>query len=595
MKIPEDQIERIREATDIQEVISRHVTLKRRGKSLVGLCPFHSEKTPSFTVDPARGFYHCFGCGVGGNVFSFVMQMEKIGFVDAAKVLAQRAGIELSVEEDDGRAHETESLYAVNRFAQDYFRSAIQAESGKKALGYISNRGFPPEILERFAVGYAPDARDGLIAAAKRAAFDTNVLVMAGLLGKRDDGSVYDRFRGRLMFPILNASGRPIAFGGRVIDGPSDAPKYLNSPETGIYQKSHVLYGIHQALAGIRREDRAVLVEGYTDCMRLHQCGYDYTVATAGTALTEQQAHLISRYTRRVTLVYDGDAAGYAAAMRGIDILVSAGLRVEVAELPQGTDPDSLGREGGRPALESVFESGKPFVEFMLDRFKQEGRLDTPGDRAAAARIVLAVIQKIKDAIERNLMIRELAGRLDLPESILLRESKPGRTPDSAVQSAPVKPARELAERGILSLLLEDGNRWGRLLFRFVHADMILRPENRRLFDLLYERFIQNRPLDPQSLSAVVQDSGLESYLAELAFEPIGETTDRCQFGLDCIINLKREEFRERIQTAKSRIRTEQTAERDASIPAREYETLRQGLEQTLGEVSRAWKKEVEI
>jgi DNA primase len=575
--------------------VSRHVTLKRRGKSLIGLCPFHSEKTPSFTVDPVRGFFHCFGCGVGGNVFSFVMQMEKIGFVEAAKALAQRAGIELSVEADDGRAHEVEALYAANRFALDFFRSAIQSETGKKALAYITGREFTPEILEQFAVGFAPDARNGLLSAAKKASFDAEELVKAGLLGRGDDGSVYDRFRGRVMFPILNASGRPIAFGGRIMDGPKDAPKYLNSPETGIYQKSHVLYGLHQAQAGIRREDRAVLVEGYTDCIRMHQCGFDYAVATAGTALTESQAHLISRYTRRVTLVYDGDPAGYAAAMRGIDILVGAGLRVDVAMLPQGSDPDSLGREGGRPALASVFQSAKPFAEFMLDQFKNEGRLDSPGDKAVAARTVLAVIQKIKDAIERNLMIRELAGRLDLSESMLLREAKPGKTGDSAVPSASVRPAREKAERGILSLLLEDGERWGKLLFRFAHQDMMIRPENRRLFDMLYARFIQNQPLDPQSLSAIIQDSGLESYLTELAFEPVGETTDRCQFGLDCILNIKRDEFRERIQNTKSRIRNEQAAGKDASIPAREYETLRQSLEQTLEDVSKAWKKEVEI
>jgi DNA primase len=281
--------------------------------------------------------------------------------------------------------------------------------------------------------------------------------------------------------------------------------------------------------------------------------------------------------------------------MRGIDILVSAGLRVEVAMLPQGSDPDSLGREGGPSALASVFEAAKPFAEFMLDQYKNEGRLETPGDKAEAARTVLAVIQKIKDAIERNLMIRDLAGRLDLSESMLLREARPGRTGDAAVQSATVRPAREKAERGILSLLLEDGERWGKLLFRFVHQDMMVRPENRRLFNLLYDRFIQNQPLDPQSLSVIIQDSGLESYLTELAFEPIGETTDRCQFGLDCILNLKRDEFRERVQAAKSLIRSEQAEGKDASIPAREYETLRQNLERTLEEVSQAWKKEVEI
>jgi len=603
VRIPEEKIQEIREATDIVEVISQYVTLKKRGKSFVGLCPFHTEKAPSFSVDPVRGFYHCFGCEAGGNVFTFVMQMERVSFPEALRSLAEKAGIPLpSYQEDDTRVKETEVLYRANRFAADFFREClVQTEAGKKALDYLVGREFDRDVVEAFQVGYAPNLWDGLLQKARRESVDPRNLQKAGLIvPRKDGGGYYDWFRGRLMFPILNPSGRVLGFGGRTLEEEEKGvPKYLNSPETLIYQKSHILYGLFQSKRGLQRENRALLVEGYTDLMRLHQCGLDYGVATSGTALTEGQAKLLSRYTKNVTLVFDGDSAGFSAALRGVDVLVGVGLNVEVAPLPKSSDPDSFLRDRGSEAMEDLLRSAKTFIDFRLDRLREMGKMKAPRDRAAAARTLLDTIARIRDPLERNLMVKDVAEKLGLEEALLtgqLRRILKGKTEETSGFEKRGVSARKTAEQGLLKLLLEEGEKWGKVVFPYIKIDYFREREARIVVENLYESFLGGHVLDSRILlDRCSDDPGLIRYLTKLIAEGIGKDVDRSQFGLDCLLSLRQEEIRERIRRVREKMKAAQARGEVVSEHSITYTKLREELELVKREIGESWKKNVEI
>jgi DNA primase len=602
VRIPEEKIQEIREATDIVEVISQYVTLKKRGSSFLGLCPFHTEKTPSFSVDPVRGFYHCFGCGVGGNVFTFLMQMERVSFPEAVRSLAERAGIPIpKYQEEDGLVKETEALYYSNQFAMKFFRESLaRTEEGKKALEYLLGRGFTSEIAEEFQIGYAPESWDGLLKEARKGSIRPEILEKAGLVvPRKDERGYYDRFRGRLMFPVLNPSGRVVGFGGRTLTNDKKGPKYLNSPETRIFRKSRTLYGLFQSRLGIRREDRALLVEGYTDVMRLHQFGLDYGVATSGTALTEEQAKLLTRYTKNVILVFDGDSAGFNAAMRGVDVLVGAGLHVEVAPLPKGLDPDSFLRDRGREALEELFRASQNFIDFQLNRLLEVGKMKTPGDRAAAARRILDTVARIRDPLERNLMVKDVAEKLGVEEALLVRQMRLKQRRKVIEDSGPKKAGfsmRQAAERGLLDLLLENGEKWAKLVFKYLDPDCFQEREARLLVESLYEGFLRGSMPDASILmDRFSSDTKVVQYLTKLLTEEIGENVDRSQLGLDCLWSLRQNQIQGKIQEVQEKIKSSKnTGENDLEY-RRAYINLREELERVKKEIAEAWKKNVEI
>ena len=602
MRIPEEKIAEIREATDIVDVISQHVTLKKRGKSLIGLCPFHTEKTPSFSVDPVRGFYHCFGCGAGGNVFTFVMQMEKVSFPEALRSLAEKAGIALpAYRQDDEAIKETEAQYHANDFAAIFFQKCLtETEEGNKALNYFLGRKFIRKIIEDFKIGYAPDSWDGLLKEGQQASIRPEILKQAGLVIPRKEGEgYYDRFRGRLMFPIFNPSGRIVGFGGRTLKKEEKGPKYLNSPETMIYQKSRLLYGLFQSKSGIRREDRAILVEGYTDLMRLHQCGLDYGVATSGTALTEDQAKLLYRYTKHITLVFDGDSAGFTAALRGMDILLSAGLHVEIAPLLEGTDPDTFLRDQGVEAMEGLLKSTLNLVDFRLNQLQKSGKLTTPRDKAAAARTILDTISKVQDPLERNLMIKDLSEKVGVKESLLVRQirrTRKGVHEDVQEMEKTISSAREIAEQNLLKLLLENGENWRNKIFLFVNPVHFRKKEARILIDTLYESYLQNRASDSKILiDRFNENPHITKYLSKLLAEPIHEDVDRSQLGYDCLLTLRQEEIHEKIRQVQDKIRSAKSKNEDDLEYRKTYMNLKSELTQMKKEMNLAWKKNVEI
>jgi DNA primase len=426
--IPPHIIDEVRLASDIVSVVSDYVTLKKSGRNFFGLCPFHPEKTPSFSVNPEKQIFHCFGCGVGGNVFTFVQRQEGVSFPEAVRVLAKRAGVVIPepTAEDTAAGQEKEVLYFVHEMTAEFFQQTLFSEVGRPALEYMKKRGFNEEALRAFGVGYAPQSWDALTKLTQKKSVDPEVMVKAGLINKREGegAGYYDRFRHRVMFPIHNLSGRIVAFGGRRLVEEEESPKYINSPETPIYHKGSILYGMYQGREAVRTADRVIVVEGYLDVMRMHLCGLQNTVATSGTALTENQARLILRYTKNVTLLYDSDTAGASATLRGADILVENGLAVSVATLSAGDDPDSFLLKRPIEEMQQILQSAPPLLEFkILNRANTTAaQMDSVAQRTEQLRSIVETLARVRDGLERQSLVHNMAERLHVDEAVLWEE-----------------------------------------------------------------------------------------------------------------------------------------------------------------------------
>lgn len=430
MSISKATTDKVKERMDIEEVIGDYLPLKKKGQNLWANCPFHGEKTPSFSISPAKQIYKCFGCGKAGDPIQFVMDIEGVGFQEAIRHIAGRYGIE--VEEDQERTpeqneayNERESLLIALGFARDFFVRNLQTEEGRSiGLSYFKERGFTQTIMDKFDLGYALDGWDNLLNAGKQAGFKEEILLKAGLiLQKEGDASrVYDRFRNRVIFTIHNISGKPLGFGARILTKDKNQPKYINSPETPVYHKSDVLYGMYQAKKAIKQQENCYLVEGYTDVISLHLSGIENVVATSGTSLTDGQIRLIKRFTDQVTVLYDGDAAGIKASLRGIDLLLEGGLNVKAVVFPNGEDPDSYARKVGSQAFQDYLEhNSKDFIGFKIGLYQEEFARD-PIRKAEVIREVLQSIGKIPDPITRSVYAKEASNLLEVDEDIIHAE-----------------------------------------------------------------------------------------------------------------------------------------------------------------------------
>jgi DNA primase len=425
--IDHSTIQRILDSADITDVVSEFVTLRRRGVNMLGLCPFHNEKTPSFTVSPAKGIFKCFGCGKGGNVVNFIMEHESLSYPEALKWLARKYNIEVVEEEETEEQKqlkdERESLMIVSAFAQKYFTRNLWEENEGRTIGlsYFRERSFRDDILKKFEVGYSPDGKAPFTEAAQKQGYKMEFLEKTGLSIKRDDW-VRDRFAGRVMFPIHNLAGRVIAFGGRILKADPKAAKYLNSPESEIYHKSKVLYGIFQAKREISRAERCYLVEGYTDVLSMHQAGIENVVASSGTALTTEQIRLVKRFTPNITIIYDGDAAGIKASLRGIDLVLEEGMNVKVLLLPEGEDPDSFAKKKGASGFQEYIEKNETdFIQFKTRLLLKDAEKD-PVTKARLISDVIRSVAVIPDSITRSVYIKECSKLLDVNEEILYTE-----------------------------------------------------------------------------------------------------------------------------------------------------------------------------
>ncbi len=434
--IPKETIDRIFEASHIEEVIGEFVQLKRSGSNLKGLSPFSNEKTPSFVVSPAKQIYKDFSSGKGGSVVNFLMEHEHFTYPEALRYLANKYGIEIEEKEQTPEeravANERESLYIVSKFAAEWFHDQLKTDEGKViAYSYLKERGFSDQTIEDFQLGYSPDQWTALIAAGEAAGYKLEYLEKAGLAIVRDEGEKkFDRFKGRVMFPIHNLSGRVIAFGGRTLKSDKSVAKYVNSPETTIYSKSKVLYGIYQAKQTIVREDVCYLVEGYTDVLSMYQAGIKNVVASSGTALTTEQIRLIRRYTPNVVILYDGDPAGIKASFRGIDLVLAEGMNVKVVLFPEGEDPDSFAKSrSNEEVVEFLKERSQDLLQFKSELLLDEAKGD-PVRRAALIREILTSVGKIPDRITRDVYVRETARMFEMDEKILYSELAQQRKKD---------------------------------------------------------------------------------------------------------------------------------------------------------------------
>src|SRR5687767_11707975 len=426
--ISRDTIDEVKNRVDIVDVIGDFVTLKRSGQNYKALSPFSNEKTPSFYVVPSKGIFKDFSSGKGGDAITFVMEHESMSYMEALKYLAKKYGVEVkedvNSEKEQAAQSERDGLYIVMNYAKEYFKELLFKHDEGRSIGlsYFRERGFNDRNIEKFELGYALNEWHGLEKTATQGGYSQQALEKSGLIIKKEDGKTYDRFRGRVIFPVHNLSGKVIAFGARILTKEKDQPKYINSPETDIYHKSNVLYGMFQAKNEIRKHDFCYLVEGYTDVISLHQAGIENVVASSGTALTEEQIKLMRRFTENVTVLYDGDAAGIKAALRGIDLVLKGGLNVRIVLLPDGEDPDSFSRKSGSTEFKKYLrDHTQDFISFKIGLYSKEASHD-PIRKAEAIREIVASIGVIPDPIKRSVYIQETSQLLKISEAVLFTE-----------------------------------------------------------------------------------------------------------------------------------------------------------------------------
>ena len=458
---PESFLADLRQQADIVQVIQEVVSLRRVGNTYKGLCPFHNEKTPSFNVDRERGFFHCFGCGVGGNVFKFVELNERLSFPEAVRVVAKKFGVTLpeagDSRHDPSADAERENLMSLHEVAAKFYRDVLASDAGRRGRELLDRRGLDPQIVATLGYGFAPPGRDALLSHLKSKGHDPKLAVKAGLVADRE-GRLSDRFWNRLMIPICRESGLVVAFGGRAMEA-DQVPKYLNSPETPIYSKGRTLYGLNVSKTAIRQQGRAVMVEGYFDFAMALQGGVTPVVASSGTALTQPQAQLLRRFASRVVLSFDPDAAGQGAAVRSCDLLIREGFEVNVARLPAGRDPDLVVREEGGEAFQGLVDHAQPYLDFLVDQAVKQHDTSTPGGRLAFLNAMLAVAASIPEAAARDQFADRLSLRAGISEDVVRDEIRKAAVARRTTVAPPRPVSRSQvteAERDLLTQLIAN-------------------------------------------------------------------------------------------------------------------------------------------
>ena len=551
-KIPDDTLQAIRERISIVEVVSGYVTLKKAGRNYLGLCPFHSEKTPSFTVNDERGLFHCFGCGAGGTVFTFVMRADRLEFPEAVEMLARRAGVALprpSAAEPGGDRRD--ELIELNEIAQRYYREALQSARGAAARQYLEKRGVRVATIERYGLGFCPANGSGLARALAGKTTKIQKAIDIGLLGRRSDGSVYDRLWGRVTFPIRHGRGHILGFGGRTL-GP-EHPKYLNSPESVVFHKGQVLYGLFEARAAIRETERVVIVEGYLDALALVEAGIGYTVASLGTALSAVQLRLARRFAPEVVVFFDGDRAGQEAAVRSFALCAEAGVWGLGAFLPEGFDPDTYVRDKGGEAVLALLEQATPLSDFFIRRLDPGAQASVP-QRARAVERIGRVIAQFQDPIF-SLLARQAAQQLQINEAVF-REMRASTAATPRAAPTPSAPPLLTPAPPEESTLLEA---------MALDRDVAILVSHRGTLDAFRSAALADAgravvaAWESQRNSVVALEK-LPAHLAErVAAGLMGEgaiaTADRLQVARDCIDRIERQSRRAQAQQGLAKLR----------------------------------------
>lgn len=580
--IREEDIEAVRERADLVEIISQHVQLKKAGRLFKGLCPFHQEKTPSFFVDPDKQLYHCFACGEGGNVYTFLMKMENMEFPEAVRTLAQRAGYSLRFEETSAEKKALLSkqarLYNLNLLAQRFYQQILHGVEGKKALTYLSSRGYTEETIKTFMLGYAPHKWDSLLIHALNNGYRKEELLEAGLIIKseQEPGKFFDRFRGRVIFPILDLQGRVIGFGGRVLGDqtcpePSRRmPKYMNSPETPVYHKSRVLYALNWARSEITTKEEAVLVEGYTDVISLHQQGIRNAVASMGTALTVEHLRLLSRFAKRVIFVFDADLAGRVATERGLafvpefylspeykailDLVDRKQLDIMVAVLPKGSDPADFVTRQGREDFEKLVRRAVPLVDFCISSVLTSHDLSIIPERQKAASQIADIVAFLPSPVAQEAYLKSAAEKLALSYESLVaefrRKTRPKEVAESLV-SGREDPSQRV-EREVIQVILQFPEFSGHFL-RELQGEHFTDLLYRNLYLTLKKEFSKEGKIDSKRLPECIENEDVKRVAIKLSMSP-AVSVEKEKYAREILSRIKEFELKRRINNIKEEL-----------------------------------------
>lgn len=552
MAIPQPVIDEVLSRCDIVEIISGYLPLKPAGRNFKALCPFHQEKTPSFIVSPEKQLFNCFGCGVGGNVFSFLMKHEHLNFTEAVGLLAERVGV--SLPERQKEESNINELFEINTFAKDFFIKTLR-ETFIARDYLVSKRGLLPEIIEKFHLGYAPSSWDGLLKRAVKEGFSRRSLVEAGLIiPRRDKEGYYDRFRNRIIFPIFNLAEKVVGFGGRAID--EEVPSYINSPETPLYHKGSSLYGLHLSRREIVKEEKAIVVEGYMDVITLFQAGIKNVVGSLGTSLSRQQLRLIRRYAQELVMVYDGDKAGIEATLRGMDLSLTEDFHVRLTSLPEGEDPDSFIRRYGKETFQERISCATDFLEYKLKLLKRHYDPATIKGRASIVAEMLPTLERITNSIEKSGYIKRLAqelslgGRETLGEEYILAELHKLRSKEAHFTPLPssISVSSHPAERTLIQIMLQHSDMIGTIR---AEVGEFQSPDFKKIADAIFELHRDGKT-SAQIVNALSDDK-LGALISQLALEPI-PFNDIITATTDALRAMRNEERKRKMEELKKEI-----------------------------------------
>ncbi len=563
-RIPPDVIDRVRDSADILDVVNQYIDLKRRGRNYFGICPFHQEKTPSFSVAPDKGIYHCFGCGAGGNAINFIMEHEKLSFVESVKSLGERYGIEINFEEGAGSGEFFSGLYEIHEKAADLYHGILFSERGSAALSYLNERGLTDKTLKLFRVGFAPESGDVLLNTC-RGVFSEEILEKSGLFNKGQSG-FFDRFRSRIMFPIAKASGKIIAFGGRIfsIDDPA---KYLNSPETPLYKKSDILYGMDTTKSEIRDERNAILVEGYTDLLQIYQSGIKSVVAVSGTALTQNHVNQLGKFTKKVSVLYDGDEAGIRAAVRAGYILLRGSVEAAMVEVPDGMDPDDWVQKEGPKPLQSAIKNASSLLAFHLKSVSMKTM--SAAERSELIKDILREISGIKDPVVRDDFLKSLASSAGLDDvevirmfkSQLKRKYKPDSQPEAGSEPDLFTTVETKAQAEIVRIIASQDSRFLERISSTLDIDLFTNPLLKKLAVFIIDK---KGELTISELLDQLDEKGEREKVSALFMEDM-DLMDSDQALKECIRSLKGQKLKDQIKAVRLELRDIESAGGDGS------------------------------
>lgn len=561
-----DFVEQVKSSVDIVRLVGEYVRLKKAGTRYVGLCPFHTEKTPSFGVNPVHQFYKCFGCGAGGDIFKFVMELEGVTFFEALKTIAERNGIPMPkrAEYNDPETKQRAALLHMHEIAAKLFESNLHGSMGAQARKYLAERGVAPDSIAEFGLGLSADSWEQLTRKLDQEGYSAELMELSGLVSRRQEGSgFYDRFRARLMFPIHDESGRAIAFGGRALK-PGEEPKYLNSPETALYKKRDVLYNLHRAKGAVRKLDRVVLVEGYMDVIGVHAAGVHEVVASCGTALTNTQVRALKRHSERIVVNFDPDTAGANAAEKSMQMLLEEGMRVRVLELAGELDPDEYIKECGAEAYREAVEKAPVYYFWLADRTRKRFDVRSAEGRIDAWKAILPAVDRIHDKIERAAVAKDMASYLGVDEGLVLERFRKGAAEKTGTapraRAAVVVPA---TERLLLNALLRSEEAAAEVLPALRELDAVKTFVTRNIFEALFAAAAAKDMLTFSNLEARLVDADKDLLTRVVFADESSEQTLAVEQARDCLRVLERQEQEVRRSNLKSRI---QAAERSGDL-----------------------------